>query len=139
MGLLFFGCMAAMRYGAVLLPASASHVSTHKYTAVVAISIGLIHVCLSGASVSAMRAFVMELLVILAVLIDRRALTMRNLVLAGFVILALSPVALFSAGFRLSFAANAVLLMAFKKSNTNACSGGIGCGALRSVSSLHHF
>ena len=115
MGLLCFGCMAAMRYGAALLPVWASHVAMHKYAAVVAIVIGLIYVCLSGASVSAMRAFMMALLVILAVLIDRRALTMRNVALAGFVILALNPVALFSAGFQLSFAATALLVMAYEK------------------------
>lgn len=115
MGLLCFGCMAAMRYGAALLPVWANHVAMHKYAAVVAIVIGLIYVCLSGASVSAVRAFMMALLVILAVLIDRRALTMRNVALAGFVILALNPVALFSAGFQLSFAATALLVMAYEK------------------------
>ena len=57
----------------------------------------------------------MALLVILAVLIDRPALTMRNVALAGFVILALNPVALFSAGFQLSFAATAILVMAYEK------------------------
>ena len=115
MGLLCFGCMAAMRYGAALLPAWASHVSIHKYAAVVAILIGLVYVCLSGASVSAMRAFMMALLGILAVLIYRRALTMRNVTLAGFVILALNPVALFSAGSQLSFAATEILVMAYEK------------------------
>jgi competence protein ComEC len=139
MGLLCFGCMAAMRYGAALLTVWASHVPIHKYAAVVAISIGLIYAGLSGASVSAMRAFMMALLVILAVLIDRRALTMRNVALAGFVILALNPVALFSGGFQLSFAATSLLVMAYEKPNTDPCSGGIGCSVMRPVSSLHHF
>ncbi|MDC1120745.1 ComEC/Rec2 family competence protein [Alphaproteobacteria bacterium] len=115
MGLLCFGCMAAMRYGAALLPVWASHVPIHKYAVVVAISIGLIYVSLSGASVSAMRAFMMALLVIFAVLIDRQALTMRNVALAGFVILALNPVALFIGGFQLSFTATALLVMAYEK------------------------
>ena len=76
----------------------------HKYATVVAILIGLIYVGLAGTSVSAMRAFMMALLVILAVLIDRRALIMRNIALAGFVSLALNPLALFSAGSRRSCA-----------------------------------
>ena len=42
MGLLCFGFMAAMRYGAALLTARASHVLIHKYAAVVAILIELI-------------------------------------------------------------------------------------------------
>jgi competence protein ComEC len=110
-GLLRSGCMAAMRYGAGLLPVWASYLAIHKYAVVMVIVMGLIYVCLSGASVSAMRAFMMALLVILAVLIDRRALIMRKCALAGFVILALNPVALFSAGFQPSFSVTAILVM----------------------------
>ena len=81
-----------------------------------AVLIGFIYVILSGASVSAVRAFIMALLVIFAVLLDRRALTMRNVTLAAFVILAFNPIAVFRAGFQLSFAATAVLVMAYEKS-----------------------
>ena len=50
---------------------------------VIAVLIGLIFVILSGASVSAIRAFIKPLLVIFAILIDRRALTIRNFALAA--------------------------------------------------------
>ncbi len=83
---------------------------------VIAVLIGLIYVILSGASVSAVRAFIMALLVIFAVLIDRRALTIRNVALAAFVILAINPVAVFGAGFQLSFAATLLLVKASEKS-----------------------
>ena len=83
---------------------------------VIAVLIGLIFVILSGASVSAIRAFIKPLLVIFAILIDRRALTIRNFALAAFVILAINPVSVFGAGFQLSFAATAVLIMAYEKS-----------------------
>ena len=116
MGLLCFGCMAALRFFAALFPQSASRVAVHKHAAVMAVLIGFIYVILSGASVSAVRAFIMALLVIFAVLLDRRALTMRNVTLAAFVILAFNPIAVFRAGFQLSFAATAVLVMAYEKS-----------------------
>ncbi|MGB2288265.1 MAG: ComEC/Rec2 family competence protein [Candidatus Puniceispirillaceae bacterium] len=115
-GLLCFGCMAALRFFAALFPKMASRMAVHKYAAVISVLIGLIYVILSGASVSAVRAFIMALLVIFAVLIDRRALTIRNVALAAFVILAINPVAVFGAGFQLSFAATAVLVMAYEKS-----------------------
>ena len=89
MGLLCFGCMAALRFFAALFPQSASRVAVHKHAAVMAVLIGFIYVILSGASVSAVRAFIMALLVIFAV---------------------------FRAGFQLSFAATAVLVMAYEKS-----------------------
>ena len=116
MGLLCFGCMAALRFFAALFPKMASRVAVHKYAAVIAVLIGFIYVILSGASVSAVRAFIMALLVIFAVLIDRRALTIRNVALAAFVILAINPIAIFGAGFQLSFAATAVLVMAYETS-----------------------
>ena len=116
MGLLCFGCMAALRFFAALFPKMASRMAVHKYAALISVLIGLIYAILSGTSVSAVRACIMELLVIFAVLIDRRALTIRNVALAAFVILAINPVAVFGAGFQLSFAATAVLVMAYEKS-----------------------
>ena len=53
----------------------------------------------------------MTLLVVLAILCDRMALTLRNVRLATFLILAVNPMALFSAGFQLSFAATAILVI----------------------------
>ena len=66
---------------------------------------------MSGAPISAVRAFAMTLLVVLAVLLDQMASTLRNVCLAAFVILAVNPMALFSADFQLSFAATAILII----------------------------
>jgi len=116
MGLLCFGFMAALRCVAALWPVRASRFAVHKYAAAFAVGVGAVYVVLSGASVSAVRAFIMALLIILAVISDRRALTIRNVALAAFVILALNPVALFSAGFQLSFAATSLLVMLYERS-----------------------
>ena len=60
---------------------------------------GLAYVLLSGMSVSAVRAFLMAMLVLAAWLSDRLGLTLRNVGLAAGAILLVNPVALFSAGF----------------------------------------
>jgi competence protein ComEC len=52
----------------------------------------------------------MAVLLVIAVLSDRIAVTMRNVALAAFAILAITPVALFSASFQLSFAATSILV-----------------------------
>ncbi len=60
---------------------------------------------ISGASSATERAYVMVLLALLAVLIGRPAVSMRNLALAGIVLLALRPESLLDVGFQMSFAA----------------------------------
>ena len=69
---------------------------------------------LSGASVPTERAFLMTSIVLLAVLLGRRAISMRLLALAAMVILVLSPEYLLSAGFQMSFAAVAALIAGYE-------------------------
>ena len=111
MGLICFGTMALIRFVGALFPAMSSRFPLHKYAAITAAIIGACYVLMSGAPISAVRAFAMTLLVVLAILRDRMALTLRNVCLAAFVILAVNTMALFSAGFQLSFAATAILVI----------------------------
>ena len=111
MGLICFGSMAVIRFFGAFFPLFSSRLALHKYAAIIAALVGAIYVLMSGAPVSAVRAFAMALLVVLAVLLDRMALTLRNVCLAAFVILAVNPVALFTASFQLSFAATAILVI----------------------------
>lgn len=73
--------------------------------------IGGRYVLMSGAPVSALRAFGMAMLVVLAVLHDRMALTLRNLCLVAFTILAFNPTALFTVSFQPSFVATEILVI----------------------------
>ena len=114
MGLLCFGLIACLRSIAALFPAFACRVPVHKYAAVAGVTAGLGYVLLSGLSISAIRAFLMAMLILAAWLIDRLGLTVRNVGLAAGAILLVSPLALFSAGFQLSFAATAALVMWFE-------------------------
>ena len=56
----------------------------------------------------------MAMLVLAAWLSDRLGLTLRNVGLAAGAILLVNPVALFSAGFQLSFAATTALVVWFE-------------------------
>ncbi len=110
MGLVCFGVMGVVRFCGALVPAYAVRVPLHKVAAVVALMAGGAYVLLSGGAISAVRAFLMAVLVVIAVLSDRMAVTMRNVALAAFAILTVNPVALFSASFQLSFAATSILV-----------------------------
>ena len=130
MGLLCFGLIACLRGIAALFPAFACRVPVHKYAAVAGVTAGLGYVLLSGLSISAIRAFLMAMLILAAWLIDRLGLTVRNVGLAAGAILLVSPLALFSAGFQLSFAATAALVMWFESWRRHRAPDG-GAGRVR--------
>ena len=64
----------------------------------------------TGSRVGTERALIMTLIVLGAVIIDRRALTMRNLAFAVLAVVALEPEAILGVSFQLSFAAVAALV-----------------------------
>ena len=118
MGLLCFGVIAALRALASLAPSLSMRVPAHKYAALAGVITGLGYVFISGASISAIRAFVMALFVISAILLDRLALTLRNVALTAMFVLILNPVALYTASFQLSFAATTALVAWYEFSTT---------------------
>jgi competence protein ComEC len=64
----------------------------------------------TGSRVGTERALIMTLIVLGAVILDRRALSMRNLALAVLAIVAIEPEAVLGVSFQLSFAAVAALV-----------------------------
>ena len=68
------------------------------------------YLVISGAAPSAVRAFVMLAMVMVAMLLDRPALSMRSLGLAAAILLVLRPEAITEPGFQMSFAAVAGLV-----------------------------
>ena len=65
---------------------------------------------ISGASSSATRAFVVMAMMLVAILLDRPALSMRSLGLAAVILLVARPVSITEPGFQMSFAAVAALI-----------------------------
>ena len=110
LGLLCFGVIAGLRALASLAPAISMRMPVHKYAALAGVITGLGYVFVSGASISAVRAFIMAAFVISAILLDRLALTLRNVALTAIVVLLVNPVAMYTASFQLSFAATTALV-----------------------------
>jgi len=85
-----------------------------KWAAVVGIIIASSYLLISGASVSTQRAFIMAAIVFIAVILDRRAFSMRSVALAAAITLMLHPESLLSAGFQMSFSATAALVAVYR-------------------------
>ena len=77
----------------------------------------------TGSRVGTERALAMTLIVLGAVLIDRRALTMRNLAFATLAVVALEPEAVIGVSFQLSFAAVGALVAVMEARLTRIDSG----------------
>ena len=108
-GFVFF----LLRYGLALIPPLALRVNSKKVAAVAAFGVALFYLLLSGANVATERAFLMVTVMLGAVLLDRRALTLRSVALAALLLLLIEPESLAEPGFQLSFAATVVLIAGF--------------------------
>ena len=91
-------------------PAIALHYPIKKWSACLALAGATFYLIISGAEASATRAFVMLTMMLLAVLLDRPALSMRSLALAATILLLLRPESITEPGFQMSFAAVAGLI-----------------------------
>ena len=113
MGILAAFVFATLRYGLALWPYAALRWPTKKIAASVALVVAAAYLAMSGGNVSTERAFVMVAVMLVAVLFDRRALTLRAVAIAALIVLTLRPEALFGPGFQMSFAATTALVVVF--------------------------
>ncbi len=104
----------AIRGLLALFPSVALHYPIKKWASIAALAFATIYLMMSGASVSTQRAFLMVGVTLLAVIINRRALTMRNVAIAAFVLIIIAPEAILSPGFQMSFAAVAALIACYE-------------------------
>lgn len=104
---------AVVRYGLALIPWVALRVSTKKIAAGAAFVATFGYLLMSGGNVATLRSFVMIAVMLVAILLNRRALSMRTFALAAVLILLWQPEALLEAGFQMSFAATAALIWGF--------------------------
>ena len=84
----------------------------HKLAAAGALIGAAAYLALSGGGAATERAFVMVAVMLGAILVDRRAISLRTVALAAVVLLAYAPEALANAGFQMSFAATVALIVA---------------------------
>ncbi|MEQ8321585.1 MAG: ComEC/Rec2 family competence protein [Rhodospirillales bacterium] len=91
----------------------ALRLNTKKTAAFLAIPAAFAYAVLAGFTVPTERAFLMTGLMLAGVLIDRRALSLRNVCWAATVILLFRPESLTGPGFQMSFAAVTALIAAY--------------------------
>ncbi len=120
-GILFFGLRAVL----ALFPVLALRYPIKKWAAGAAILGALAYSLIAGATVPTQRAFLMVSLVLAAVLLDRRGLSMRTVAWAAAVILLFRPESLLGPSFQLSFAAVTALIAAYEllRDRDNALAG----------------
>ena len=110
-GALFFllrACLAAF-------PALALRFPIKKWAAVLALAGGAFYLALSGGAIATQRAFLMMAIIFMAILIDRPALTLRNVAVAAMIILVLFPESLLDVSFQMSFAAVTALVAVYER------------------------
>lgn len=105
--------MVALRSGFALAPSFSMRRPIKKYAAGAALAATTFYLLLSGADVAAQRSFIMLAVMLLAVMADRAALTMRNLAISAIIILLAAPHEVMGPSFQMSFAATAALVAAY--------------------------
>lgn len=113
MGLLTGFVFAAVRVLFCLVPPVALRWPVKKLAALAALAAGTGYLMLSGGNVATERAFVMVAVMLGAVLLNRRAITLRAVAVAALIVLLRRPESLLSPGFQMSFAATAALVAVF--------------------------
>lgn len=93
------------RAGLALFPALALAYPIKKWAACAALAAGLFYMLLAGSEVATQRSYIMLAVMFLAILVDRPAMSMRNLALAALIVLVLEPEASLTASFQMSFMA----------------------------------
>src|SRR6185437_16523783 len=106
-----------------LVPALVLRFPIKKWAAGSALVAASFYLALSGAAVPTVRSWIMMSIVLLAVMLDRPALTVRNVALAALAILVVAPDSLFDPSFEMSFAAVVALVALYEWLGTRERSG----------------
>jgi competence protein ComEC len=110
MALVGMGLFWLVRAVLAAFPAMVLNYPIKKWAACAALLGAGFYLVISGATASSTRAFVMLAMMLLAVLVDRPALSMRSLALAAALLLLWRPESVTEPGFQMSFAAVAALI-----------------------------
>ena len=86
-------------------PVMALHWPIKKIAAVAALVGGFIYMLLAGSGAATQRSYIMVAIMLFAILVDRPAISLRNLAIAALVILVLQPESAVEASFQMSFMA----------------------------------
>jgi len=114
MALFAGGVYFAVRYALdAIEPVARAH-DPRRPAAAVALLAATAYLILSGAAIPTQRAWVMAAVVLIGVMLDRRALSLRALAIAALTVLVLKPESVVEPGFQMSFAAVAALIAVYE-------------------------
>ncbi|WP_421695251.1 ComEC/Rec2 family competence protein [Aestuariivirga sp.] len=99
------GVFYVVRAVLALVPQLALRFPIRKWAAGAALLMALFYMLLADSGVATARSFIMVAIVFFAVMVDRPALSLRNLALAAILVLVPDPEAVTQAGFQMSFLA----------------------------------
>ncbi|UOM34804.1 ComEC/Rec2 family competence protein [Acuticoccus sp. I52.16.1] len=114
MALVAGSIFAAVRFALALSPRLALGAPIRKWAAIAGLLAATFYLALSGGSVATLRAYVMLIVGLVAILVDRPALTMRTIAVAAVVVIALDPVCVTEPSFQMSFLAVVALVGAYE-------------------------
>jgi ComEC/Rec2-related protein len=106
--------IATIRLGFAFSPGVANVWPVKKIAASAGILMAILYCLLSGSEVATLRSTIMIVVMLGAVLVDRPAITMRNLAIAALILLAVWPHEIAGPGFQMSFAATAGLIAIYR-------------------------
>ncbi len=92
---------------------AAERLPAKKIAAVAALVVATAYLVLSGVAVSTLRAWIMLAIMLFAALLDRPALTLRNVAIAAAAIILANPAAVLGPSFQMSFAATMALIAGY--------------------------
>src|ERR1700726_114446 len=95
-GVVFFAVRALL----ALIPQLAAGYPIKKWSAAAALAAAAFYLLLSGAEVATQRSFFMTAVVLIAIMVDRRAVTFRTLAVAAMIVLTIAPEALVHPSFQ---------------------------------------
>jgi competence protein ComEC len=104
----------AIRFVLAAAPSIALIFPVKKIAALAAATAALAYLLISGGSFATVRSWIMISIMFLAVLLDRPAVTLRNVALGALAIMVLVPESLFDVGFQMSFAAVLALVASYE-------------------------
>lgn len=101
------------RVAFALLPGVAERFAIKKIAALGGLLAVTLYILISGGAVSAVRSWLMIVVMLIAVLFDRSAISMRNVAISAIAILVVSPSAITGPGFQMSYAATISLVAGY--------------------------
>lgn len=106
-----YGALRWIGIGVMVASKRSSFLPIHKIAALGALLASAGYLWLSGGGVATERAFIMVAVMLVAILLDRRAISLRTIAIAALIVLVLGPETLTSPSFQMSFAATIGLVL----------------------------